>query len=141
MDPLPLEALVFGFGDVTAENARSVAARLHAEGNVRVVSAFVVRRQADGSACVEDWTDPEDVFDLAADLAARSVLGFDRVAAIDVAAELEPGTTVLVLLIEHLWARSLQDDVTGLGGVCVGSIVVPVDQIDDVERRITDRGE
>jgi hypothetical protein len=141
MDPLPLEALVFGFGDVPVESVRGVAARLHAQGDVRVVSAFVVRRQIDGSASVDDWTDPEDVFDLAADLAARTVLGFDRVSAIDVAAELEPGTTVLVLLIEHLWARSLQEDVTGLDGVCVGSIVVPVDQVDDVERRITDRSD
>jgi hypothetical protein len=136
VEPVPLELVVLTFADASADSARALAERAHARGQVRVVSALVLRQEPDGSPTAVEWTDADDVFDLAADLTARRIAGLDGAAPADVVRDLEPGTTVLVLLLEHLWARSLHRDIADLGGHCLASAALPAERIRDVERLI-----
>jgi len=56
----------------------------------------------------------------------------------DLAAGLEPGTTVLVLLLEHLWADAVIADIRALGGRCLTSRMLPADPMHDTDCYDTD---
>jgi hypothetical protein len=127
--PFSLEVVVIGFDDVSVETAHALVTRMNATGQVRIVSAVVACRDGDGTASTAEWLDARTVFDLTADLAARQMLGIDRIVGDDLAAELQPGSTMLLLVVEHLWARPLCADVELLGGRCLASHVLPVEEI------------
>ena len=133
---IPLEVVVFGFDDLPVNTAQTLVDRMDATGQVRIVSATVIRRETDGSMAADEWSHPRDLADLAADLAARRFLGIDSMTGIDLAEDLEPGETVLMLVVEHLWLRSVYADVHALGGRSLASYVIPVDRIRCTERQL-----
>jgi hypothetical protein len=132
----PLEVVVLQFDDLPVETARAVATRMAATDQVRIVSAAVISQDLRGVPAVDEWLQFRDVFDLTADLAARRALAVDQFSATDLAAELVPGTTLLLLVVEHTWAQPLYADVLTLGGRCLASELLPVERIRAEERRI-----
>jgi hypothetical protein len=134
---MPLEVVVLEFEDTSADTVRALVDRMNATGQVRVISAVTMLRDAHGVASVDEWLQPHDLFDLTADLAARRMLDVDHVLDAELAACLEPGTTLLFLVLDHLWARAVYADVQALGGHCVTSRLLPTERIQLEERRIT----
>ena len=137
----PLEVVVLQFDELPVEAARAVATRMAATDQVRIISAAVISHDMRGVLAVDECLQQRDVFDLTADLAARQALAIDQFSAIDLAAELVPGTTLLLLVMEHTWMQPLYCDVQELGGRCVASELLPVERIRAEERRICTPGD
>lgn len=136
MTSLPVEIVILGFDGTRIDSARSFITGMNDNGQIKVISALLARREIDGSASAEDWTDATDVFDLVADLTARSVLGLDGVEAIEIAKDLAPGTSVLILLIAHVWALSLEEELAHLGGHYLATLSVAPERLRGMERQI-----
>lgn len=137
---IPLEVVVVGFDNLPVDTAHALVDRMDATGQVRVVSATVARHDLDGSLTTDDWSRPYDLSDVAADLAARHFLGLDGMIGTALAESLEPGETVLLLVVEHLWVASVYADVEALGGRNLASHLVPADRIRHAEGRLSGDG-
>jgi hypothetical protein len=129
------EFLALEFPDLSTELAHAVVDRINAAGSLRVVSATAVERDTDGRRLVTEWPAPRDLFDVAAEAISRRFAADD-----DPAGALEPRATVLLLLVEHLWVRSLHADVEALGGRCTASRVLRAAEILAEERRFRPPG-
>ena len=134
MDPNALEILVVTFDDLAVDAVDALLARVKEQPQLRVITALVVRGEADGSPAIRDWAEVNDVADLAADLTARAKLGFDAISEHDeVGTGMRPGSGAVVLVVEHVWARMLWRDVVSLGGESLVSV-----EITDEELRRTE---
>jgi hypothetical protein len=77
-----------------------------ASGAVTLLDLAVVRRNEEGGLVILEAQDLGDEVDLVAvELPATGLTGDEDLR--EIAAEIDPGTSVLVLAIEHTWSRQL----------------------------------
>src|SRR4051794_37279849 len=133
----PVQLLVYAFGPGSSFEGRLVGAleRLEVGGGLRVLEAFFVRRDPDdGEVTALDLhgrvggglTEPLLSFRLdpaARRRATRRALadgtGVDPETLRELGEALEPGAALAALLVEHTWARALDDAVERTGGTTV----------------------
>ena len=138
--PLPSrQVLMYGFGPDADFEGRLTGAleRIESGGALRVLDAlFVARDPEDGEHVAIDLAGGKSGGGMARLLDFRLDPGSRRKATERVlngpsgdlsrqlAAALEPGAAILVLLLEHRWAQALEDAVAGTGGApLAGSFV------------------
>ena len=112
----PVDLAVIGFrGELRQGGIRDAVARAVDQGAVRVLDVLLVRKDDDGSVRMYDAESPEG---------AEELLGFPTVMpdlvgeedALAIAAEMDPGTTVLVIAWENVWASEIAAEVRELDG-------------------------
>jgi hypothetical protein len=112
----PVDLAVIGFrGELRQDGIRAAIARAVDRGAVRVLDVLLVRKDDDGSVVMFDAESPEG---------AEALLGFPTVMpdlvgeedALAIAAEMDPGTTVLVIAWENVWASEIAAEVRELDG-------------------------
>ena len=112
----PVDLAVIGFrGELRQGGIRDAVARAVDRGAVRVLDVLLVRKDDDGSVLMFDAESPEG---------AEELLGFPTVMpdlvgeedALAIAAEMDPGTTVLVIAWENVWAAEIAAEVRELDG-------------------------
>lgn len=101
---------------------------------INVVDALLVHKGDNGLEIIElDQTNLEpDAAQLAELLSASHT---DLITDEDVeefAAELEPGSSLAVLVFEHEWAKPVRDSIVESGGVLVANLRVPGAVVDEV---------
>ena len=111
-----VDLAVIGFrGELRQGGIRDAVARAVDRGAVRVLDVLLVRKDDDGSVLMFDAESPEG---------AEELLGFPTVMpdlvgeedALAIAAEMDPGTSVLVIAWENVWAADIAAEVRALDG-------------------------
>jgi len=111
-----VDLAVIGFrGELRQSGIRDAVARAVDRGAVRVLDVLLVRKDDDGSVLMFDAESPEG---------AEELLGFPTVMpdlvgeedALAIGAEMDPGTTVLVIAWENVWASEIAAEVRELDG-------------------------
>jgi hypothetical protein len=123
----PLEYIVIGFAGNTFDGniAREIE-NVVENGTIRLVDVVFIGKDADGETITLELDNKDDP--RFAPFAA--VLG-DRMALLtpedleQVAAELPPNTSGMVMLFEHRWAEGIKEAMAAAGGFLVGRSVIP----------------
>lgn len=91
--------------------------------DIRVMDALVVVKDEAGELERLELTDIEDLRDAAADIVARRTVGLVGVEDVrDIGALMDPGTTVLVLLVENVWARETAAEARRHNGTLLANV-------------------
>jgi hypothetical protein len=131
-----VEFVVIEFSGQTLDPSLTAALRSQvSKGVINVIDLLFVQKHTDGSIRTYE-------LDEVSDDEHRSALGsiaqvidglISPEDASDVAAGLEPGTTALIVLFEHIWLRELRAGVERSGGRVVFSERIPGEIVDAVE--------
>jgi uncharacterized membrane protein len=103
-------------------------------GIVNIVDAIVIHKTDDGAVDfveLQELTDDPEATALGEFLSDQLDLLSDEDVE-DLAEELQPGSTALVLVFEHTWMRPVRDAVAASGGVLLADIHVPPSVVDGV---------
>jgi hypothetical protein len=125
----PLEFVVLGFpGQGLASSVQAALERVTKAGDVRVVDALMVKKDPEGGTSAAELADVEELRAVEATYGLPTLETVGLIATDDVdevAATLTPDTTVLVMLVEHLWAKDLADTMVAAGGSLLASARIP----------------
>lgn len=130
----PIEILVVGFpeNNFTGEIAPALA-ELVEQGIVRVVDLVFVTKDDDGNVAAVELNELDSgVSDQYLNLVDEldSLIGEEDIE--DFAEQLDPGSSIALLVVEHVWAKSFADAVANSGGVLIEAIRIPRDVVDAV---------
>lgn len=125
----PLELFVLAFpGQGVAEGAPVALDRAHRAAGIRVLDALVVAKDGTGTTTAAELTDVAGLREVAAacGLPGLATAGMiDAEDADEVGMLLEPDTTALAMLVEHVWAREVAEAIQAADGVLVAAVHVP----------------
>ncbi|BCJ28346.1 DUF6325 family protein [Actinocatenispora sera] len=130
----PMEFVVVEFPTTTIDQQLARELReVVASGLVRVVDAMVIRRDEAGTVTVQEFADlgPETTRPYADVVGTIEGLIADEDAA-DIATRVQPGTSALVVLLEHLWLSGLAGAMAAAGGRVVFTERIPAPVVDQV---------
>ncbi|WP_402465103.1 DUF6325 family protein [Isoptericola aurantiacus] len=119
--PVELVLIEFPHSDFTGEIVAELA-RLQSSGTISVLDALAVRKDDDGDI---EWLEAVDAGAELGDLVGEpsGLLAEDDVDAI--AADLEPGAAVGMVVFEHTWAAGLTSAIRDAGGRLIDMTTVP----------------
>ena len=128
----PIEIIVVGFpeNDFTGEIAPALA-DLVESGIVRVVDLVFIAKDDNGDVAAVELNEldsgvSEAYLNLVDEL--DSMIGEEDIE--DFAEQLDPGSSIALLVVEHVWAKSFADAVANAGGVLVESIRIPREAVE-----------
>ena len=130
----PIEIIVVGFpeNEFTGEIAPALA-DLVESGIVRVVDLVFIAKDDDGNVAAVELNELDDnVSDAYVELVVEldSLIGEEDIE--DFGEQLEPGSSIALLVVEHVWAKTFADAVANSGGVFLESVRIPRDVIDEL---------
>jgi hypothetical protein len=123
----PIELIVIGFeGDTFDGNVSSAMVDLVQRGLVRIIDLALVIKDSVGATHILELEElsPEIAATMAPMTAAVSGL-LSEADLSDIAADLRPGTSEAVFLVEHLWATEFANAVRSAGGALLVSERIP----------------
>jgi uncharacterized membrane protein len=130
----PIEVIVVGFPEnqFTGEIAPALA-DLVESGVVRIVDLVFITKDDDGEVAALELNELDEQVSaqyvtLTAELDA--LIGEEDIE--DFGEQLEPGSSIALLVVEHVWAKGFADAVANSGGVLLESIRIPRDVIDEL---------
>jgi len=126
----PVEYLVFAFpdGDVSDEIAAELA-NLVDRKVIRILDAVVVTKDASGDVAAAEFDELGELSSfMEIDAEVGGLIGPDDISF--VGAELDPGETAALLLVEDLWAAPLADALDRSGGLLLEGARIPRDLVD-----------
>jgi len=128
--PVEIVAVAFPTDRIPAGVQASVLEVL-AEGTVTLLDLAVVRRSDAGDVEVIEVTDLGDELEITdVELTGAGLAGEEDLDA--VAAGLAPGTSALVLVVEHTWARGVVAATSAADGVVLLSERIPAEVVNEV---------
>ncbi|WP_353707113.1 DUF6325 family protein [Cellulosimicrobium sp. ES-005] len=128
--PVEIVAIAFPSDRIPAGVQASVLEVL-AEGTVTLLDLAVVRRSEAGDVEVAEVTDLGDELEITdVELTGAGLAGEEDLDA--VAAGLAPGTSALVLVVEHTWARGVIAATGAADGVVLLSERIPAEVVNEV---------
>jgi hypothetical protein len=130
----PIELFVFGFPDnqFKGEIAPALADLVDA-GTIRIVDLLFVIKDADGTTASLEASELDENLSSQYSALVDQVQGFLSDEDVeDFAEELEPNSSIALLVVEHLWAKPFADAVVNAGGMLMGSLHVPREVVDEV---------
>ena len=130
----PIEIIVVGFPEnqFTGEIVPALTDLVDA-GIVRIVDLVFIAKDDDGTVAAIELNELDDTVSAAyITLAAEldSLIGEEDIE--DFGEQLEPGSSIALLVVEHVWAKGFADAVSNSGGVLLDSIRIPRDVIDEL---------
>lgn len=130
----PIEILVVGFPDneFTGEIVPALTDLIE-QGTIRLVDLMFVAKDVDGEVVALEVNELDDhvssaYVTLVAEL--EGLIGEEDIE--DFAEDLEPGSSIAILVVEHVWAQSFADAVSNSGGVLIDSVRIPRSVIDEL---------
>lgn len=130
----PIEIIVVGFPEnqFTGEIAPALA-DLVESGIVRIVDLVFITKDDAGDVTALELNELDDhvtnaYVTLVEELDA--LIGEEDIE--DFGEQLEPGSSIALLVVEHVWAKGFADAVAGSGGVLLDSIRIPRQVIDEL---------
>ena len=126
----PVEYLVFAFpdGNVSDEIAAELADLVDRK-VIRILDAVVVSKDTSGDVATAEFDELGDQSGfMAIDAEVGGLIGPDDISF--VGAELDPGVTAALLLVEDRWAAPLADALDRSGGLLLEGARIPRDLID-----------
>ncbi len=134
MDLGPVEILVVSFpGNEFNGDVAPALAELVASGVIRVIDLVFVTKDDDGNVVGIELSDLDDAIGTAFEPHIEEPSGLVSEEDIeDLGADLAPGSSAAILLVEHVWATRFRDAVLGSGGEVVAEIRIPKEVIDEV---------
>jgi hypothetical protein len=130
----PIEVLVIGFPDngFNGEIAPALADLVEA-GTVRIADLLFIAKDADGTVASFEINELDDAVSSAYVHLVEELEGLIGEEDIEDFGEgLEPGSSIALLVVEHLWAKSFADAVAGSGGVLIDAMRIPREVIDEL---------
>ncbi|WP_029291636.1 DUF6325 family protein [Cellulomonas sp. HZM] len=128
----PVELIAIGFPqDRIPDDVKSELLALVESQQVRIVDLVVARRGLEGDVEiieVDQLGDELEITDV--QLAGGGLTSEEDVD--EVVGALEPGTSALVLVVEHLWSVGLQRAIFAAGGELLASERIPADVVDEL---------
>ena len=98
---------------------------------VSLLDLTVIRKAADGAVDVVEVEDLGDELDITEiQLGSAGLTGQEDID--DVAADLEPGTSALVLIVEHTWARKFVGAVRDAGAAVIAQERIPAEIVNEI---------
>jgi uncharacterized membrane protein len=130
----PIEIIVVGFPEnqFTGEIVPALT-DLVESGIVRIVDLVFIAKDDDGTVAAVELNELDDTVSAAyVTLAAEldSLIGEEDIE--DFGEQLEPGSSIALLVVEHVWAKGFADAVANSGGMLLDSIRIPRDVIDEL---------
>jgi uncharacterized membrane protein len=131
----PIEMVVFGFsgGRIGGEVRERITDAISTN-SVNLVDALFLRKEPDGAMTyreLDELTDDENVLALSNAL-TNGVDLLSEEDADELAANLAPGESALVLLFERAWMKPIVDAVTSSGGELLDDIPIPSVVVEEV---------
>ncbi|MFC1416991.1 DUF6325 family protein [Streptacidiphilus cavernicola] len=131
----PVEFLVLAFpGEQVGADVVTPLVALQRTGGVRVIDTLAVTKAADGSVRAAELSEFEHLKDLVAGGDPVNLMGEEDAA--EAAELLEPGSSALLVLIEHVWATEVAEAFRGAGGRVAASVRIPPEHIDEAHRAL-----
>jgi uncharacterized membrane protein len=130
----PIEILVVGFPEnqFSGEIAPALA-ELVEGGLVRIIDLVFVAKDANGDVLGVELSDIDEGVGSAFQPHVGEPSGLLADEDIeDLGADLAPGSSAALLVVEHLWATKFRDAVVGSGGELIASIRIPQEVVDEV---------
>jgi hypothetical protein len=131
----PIEVVVLGFpGSRFTGEIRPRIVDLVERGVITVVDALFITKDEAGEVEFVELQQLADDPDIAAlgDLLSSQLDLLAAEDALELVAELEPGSSALALVFEHTWMIPVREAIVGSGGVLLADIHVPADVVDQV---------
>jgi hypothetical protein len=131
----PIELLVLGFpGSRFTGEIRPRIVDLVERGVITVVDALFITKDEAGDVEYLELQQLADEPDIAAlgDVMSSHLDLLAAEDALELVAELEPGSSVLALVFEHTWMLPVRDAIRGSDGVLLADIHVPPHVVDQV---------
>ncbi|WP_454042090.1 DUF6325 family protein [Cellulosimicrobium sp. Marseille-Q8652] len=128
----PVEIVAIAFpSDRVPSGVQTAVADVLAEGTVTLLDLAVVRRSENGDAEFLELTDLGDEIEITdIELSGAGLAGEEDLD--EVAAGLAPGTSALVLVVEHTWARGVVGAAADADGVVLFSERIPAEVVNEV---------
>jgi hypothetical protein len=138
VDRGPIEVIVLSFPGLGRPEGVDLAVEAMREvGDIRLISAMTVTRPTEGEADVEQAAAYDDVGDVTADILAYTAVGMPNAEAVDAAiAAVEPGSTAVLFVVEHVWAVGFASEVRAAGGRLVDAVRLPQELLDATEEAL-----
>jgi uncharacterized membrane protein len=124
----PLEFLVIAFpGMELSDRVANALRTVEVSGDVRIVDALLVVKDATGKVRSEELTDVAALADVAAEYgladAPSSLVDAEDVQ--EVGEVLHAGSHAIALLVEHVWARETAEAAWSAGGALMAAVRIP----------------
>lgn len=134
----PVEILVVGFEGERPDAATFDAiADLVEAGDIRLLDAVIVSRDADGNLDAVEFEDLGDEVDITEiQLEASGLVGEEDYA--DLAEVIPPGTSAALLAVELVWAKKLASRFAESGGVMLHAERIPAPVVNAVLAQASD---
>lgn len=138
MDRGPIEVIVLSFPGLGRPEGVDLAVDAMREvGDIRLISAMTVTRPSEGDAEVEQVAAYDDVGDVTADILGYTAVGMPNAEAVDQAvAAVEPGSTAVLFVVEHVWAIGFALEVRAAGGRLVDAVRLPEELLEATEEAL-----
>lgn len=128
----PADLYVVAFpSDHVPDRVRQALVEALVGGVITLLDLTVVKRRLDGSVGVVEIESLGDELDLTVlEATGTGLLGDEDLD--QIAADLEPGTSALAILLENTWARSIAAAVIDSGATVVAAQRIPADVVNEV---------
>ncbi|MYW03924.1 DUF6325 family protein [Streptomyces sp. SID3343] len=141
----PVDAIVLGFpGQRLTSAVLEAFEAVEERGDVRLIDAMIVVKDVDGNVNGHEVSEFEGLRDMAAELAAREMLGLAGDEDTDqIGQVMPPDSLVVVLFVENVWAREVAVKIRDSGGRLLSYTRLPQSVVDDAEEALagaTDNG-
>ncbi len=128
----PIEMIIVGFPENRFTGEITPALNdLVESGLVRIVDLVFITKDDDGTVSALELNElDDDVSEAYLTLVAEldSLIGEEDIE--DFGEQLDPGSSIALLVVEHVWATDFAQAVVNSGGVLIDSIRIPRDVVD-----------
>lgn len=134
----PVDAIVLGFpGQRLTRAVLDAVDEVEARGDVRVIDMLIVIKDADGEITHHEISEYENLRDMAAEVAARRMLGLAGESDVEqIGLIMPPDSLVMVVFVENIWAREVAVRIREAGGQLLSYTRLPQATLDDVEQQM-----
>ncbi|MFI6980080.1 DUF6325 family protein [Embleya sp. NPDC050154] len=134
----PVDAIVLGFpGQRLTSSVLDAFEAVEERGDVRLIDALIVVKDISGEVTSHEVSEFEGLRDMAAELAAREMLGLAGAEdAEQIGQVMPPDSLVVVLFVENIWAREVAGRIRDSGGRLLSYTRLPQSVLDDAEEAL-----
>lgn len=133
----PVEFLVLAFpGEQVGPAVVAPLAALRRSGGVRVIDTLLVAKAADGTVTTAELAESEHLREVAPTGDAVNLIGPED--AVEAAELLDPGSSAMLILVEHVWAADAAEAFRAAGGRVAASVRIPPEHITEAHQALAD---
>jgi len=136
----PVDAIVLGFPGQRLTSSVLVAFEaVERRGDIRLIDALIVVKDADGVVSGHEVNEFETLRDIAAEVAAREMLGLAGAEDADqIGQVMPPDSLVVVLFVENVWARDVAARIRESGGRLLSYTRLPQSVVEEAEEALAE---